>query len=111
MKKRILVSGSIIKYPWGGLRQYLLAWLVGFKELGFEAYYLEDVEWEYSCFDLTRNMMTSDPSPGIKSLKKELTPYNLENNWCFVDHNHQVFGKNKSELKELLKTADTFFDL
>ena len=60
--KRIIISGSIIKYPWGGLIQYWLAWLVGLKKLGHDVYYVEDVEWEYACYNVKSRIMTNDPN-------------------------------------------------
>lgn len=111
VKKKIIVSGAMIKYPWGGIIQWILAWLIGLKNLGNDVYYVEDVEWEYSCYDVSKKMMTSDPSYGISVVIPELKKYHLMDHFCFKDSNNKFYGMTKSRLLELFKTADIFIDL
>jgi hypothetical protein len=109
--QKIIVSGAIIKYPWGGLIQYWLGWLAGLKKLGFDVYYVEEVEWENACFDIQQLIMTDDPSYGIRVVKKELDRFGLGDKWCFVDHSNQYYGLDKVRVADLFKTAELFIDL
>jgi hypothetical protein len=109
--RRIIISGSIIKYPWGGLIQYWITWITGLKMLGHDVYYVEDEEWDYACYDIGKRAMTSDPSYGISVVKKELEYYQLGDHWCYVGRNERFYGLSKSKLEELFKTADIFIDI
>jgi hypothetical protein len=110
-KKRIIVSGPVIKYPWGGLTQYWLAWLVGLKELGHDVYYVEDVEWDDACYDISSRVMTNDPHCGIRRLQRELARFGLDDRWGFVDRHQQVHGMGERKMRDVFRTADVFIDL
>ena len=110
-KCRIIVSGAIVKYPWGGLTQYWLGWLVGLKQLGHEVFYAEDAEWECACYDIPQRTMTSDPAYGIGRLRAELSRYQLEDHVCFVGHDRHIHGMSEAQFQEMIRTADVFIDL
>jgi hypothetical protein len=110
-RSRIIITGPIVKYPWGGLTQYWLGWLVGLKQLGHEVFYAEDAEWECACYDIPRRIMTSDPSYGIERLRAELSRYQLEDNLCFVGHDRHIHGMPQQRFQEMIRTADVFIDL
>ena len=107
----ILVSGPIIKYPWGGLMQYWLAWLVGIKNNGHQVYYIEDSQWEGACYDVPRRTMGDDPSYGIGFLTRELAPHGLDRNWCYVDYQGRHYGMSDTGFRATVERADLLIDL
>ena len=78
---RIILNSTIIKYPVGGLVQYMLAWIIGLNRLGHEVFFIEKSEWEYDCYDLSKRIMTSDCTYGITYISKLFRKYGLEKNW------------------------------
>jgi hypothetical protein len=108
--KKIIITGAIIKYPWGGLIQYWTAWFHGLKTLGYQVYYVEDVSWEYACYNVETKMMVNDPDYGIMRVKEVLRKFDMQNCWCFIDHNGTHYGMTKQELKKLFDEADVFID-
>jgi hypothetical protein len=108
--KNIIITGAIIKYPWGGLIQYWTAWFHGLKSLGYKVYYVEDVSWEYACYNVETKMMINDPSYGIMRVVEELKRFDMQNSWCFIDHNETHYGMSKQELIKVFKEADVFID-
>ena len=108
---RVIITGAMIKYPWGGLIQYFLAWIIGVKKAGYDVYYVEEVEWEYACYNVLKKEMTSDPSYGIGVITNEFKKYGLENNWCFVDDKGAHYGMNKRDFMDLFEKDSLIIDL
>ncbi len=107
---RIIVNAIMVRYPMGGLNQWILTWLVGMKRLGHDVYLVEDSEWENSCYDASRKIMTSDCSYGVSVINSLLKRYDLENNWCYIDEQDTYHGLSKKQLDEVFKSADVFVD-
>lgn len=107
----ILISGPIIKYPWGGLLQYWLAWIVGLKNNGHRVFYVEDSKWENACYDVPKRAMTDDPSYGIDFLTRELAVHGLERNWCFIDYQGRHHGMSDTRFREVVQRTDLLLDL
>ena len=107
----ILISGPIIKYPWGGLLQYWLAWIAGIRNNGHQIFYVEDSKWENACYDVPQRMMTDDPSYGITFLARELATHGLEHNWCFIDYQGLHHGMSETRFREVVARTDVLLDL
>jgi hypothetical protein len=101
----------MIRYPLGGMNQWILAWLVGLKALGHDVYLVEHSGWKNACYDVSRGIMTGDCSYGIGVVSKLLARYGLERNWCYVDEDHAHHGLTSTRLRELFASADVFIDL
>lgn len=108
---KIIINGTIVRNPVGGLVQWWLAWIVGLKQLGHEVFFIEKSEWEDDCYDLSQRIMTSDSKYGVNYISVLFKKYGLENNWCFIDNAHQYHGMNKHQLNKLFSTSDLFLDL
>jgi hypothetical protein len=108
--KKIIITGAIIKYPWGGLIQLLDGMVSWVKILGIQVYYVEDVSWEYACYNVETKMMVNEPDYGIMRVKEVLRKFDMQNSWCFIDHNGNHYGMTKQELKKLFDEADIFID-
>ena len=108
---RIIVNGTMIRLLWGGLNLWHLAWLVGFKKLGHDVYFVERSGWENDCYDIAKREMTNDCSYGIGVVSQLLSGYGLSNNWCFVDHYGNYHGLSKTAINEVFEYADLYLDL
>ena len=62
---RIILGASMVRYPVGGIHQWIVGWLLGFKKLGHEVYFVEKSGWPDSCYDLSKRIMTDDCSYGV----------------------------------------------
>ena len=108
---RIILSATMIRYPLGGMNQWILAWLVGLKSLGHEVYLVEQSGWRNACYDVSKGIMTADCSYGIGVVSRLLARYGLERNWCYVDEEQTHHGLTSTQLRELFASADVFIDL
>jgi hypothetical protein len=109
---RIVVGSSIVRYPVGGMIQWVLGWLIGFKNLGHDVYFVEKSgDWPNSCYDLERKVMTDDCSYGIKILANLSRRFGLQNKWCFVDAERQYHGLSKERIETIFQSAEIFVDL
>lgn len=107
---RFIVNATMIRFPMGGMNQWILTWLVGFQRLGHEVYLVECSEWDNACFDFSKSIMTNDCSYGISVVRPLLERYGLGGNWCFIDHAGTHHGLSRTRLDELFRTADAFID-
>ena len=108
---QIIINGTMIRLPWGGLNLWHLAWLLGFKKLGHDVYFVERSGWENDCYDIAKREMTNDCSYGIAVVSQLLSGYGLSNNWCFVDHYGNYHGLSKTAINEVFEYADLYLDL
>jgi hypothetical protein len=109
---RIVIGANMVKYPVGGMHQWFLAWLVGFKNLGHDVYVVEkSPDWPNSCYDLKRRMMTDDCSYGVKIVSNLLRRFGLKDKLCFVDATGRYHGLNRKSIESVFKSADIFVDL
>ena len=108
---RIIVNGTIVKYPLGGMILWHLSWLKGLMSQGHEVYFVEKCEYEYGCYDVGRRSMSNDPTYGLAVIKKVLLEYGMEDKWCFVDIRKQYWGLDKIAIEEVFKTADLFIEM
>lgn len=108
---RIILNGSIAKYPVAGLVQFVLAWILGLKRLGHQVYFIEKCEWENACYDMEKKEMTNDASFGVGYLKRLFKNYDMDHNWCFKDIKGNYFGMSKNALKRIFENADLYLDL
>jgi hypothetical protein len=108
---RIIVGATMVRYPLGGMNQWVLTWLVGFKRLGHDVYLIEKSGWPNSCYDVSRRTMSDDCSYGVGVVSALLRRFGLEDEWCFVDAAGQYHGLSQDKLSDLFKSADLFVDL
>src|SRR5437763_1181372 len=105
----IVLAGIIGRYPYGGVAWCSLMYLLGLRELGHNVWYLEDTG--ESNYDPEDNIMAWDPKYALKFIRQCLTPYELQERWCYVDHAGNYYGKTKEQWKQICADADLFLDL
>ncbi len=108
---RIIVSGTIVRYPLAGMVQWFLGWIVGLSQLGHTVYFVEKSGWPESCFDPTKGTMGDDCTYGLQSVATALNRYRLGQQWCYVDHSGQYHGMSEKEVELAFSSADLFLDL
>lgn len=108
---RIVLNGTIVKYPLGGMNLWFMAHVVGLKRLGHDVYFVEKSMWEYSCFDVSKKIMTSDPSYGLGVITAIMKKYDLEDHWCYVDHKNRYHGLSKKRITDIFRSADILVDM
>lgn len=108
---RIVIGSYMIRYPLGGNLSWALQYLVGFHRLGHDVYLAERSGYENDCYDPVKDVMSDDPTSGIKTVDELLRRFGLEDRWCFVDASGDHRGMSKTELKALLDSADLFIDM
>ena len=101
----------MVRYPLGGINQWVLGWLVGFQKLGHEVYFVEKSGWPNSCYDLSKRVMTDDCSYGIAVVSALLRRFGLQDKWCFVDAAGRYHGLTRGHVATVFKSADLFVDL
>lgn len=107
---RIVFGSYIIRYPLGGMASHVLQYLVGFRRLGHDVYFVEKSGWSKSCFDPVRNAMSDDCSYGVEFARSLLARFGFAEHWTFVDAAGQYHGLDKQAVKDIFRTADVFID-
>ncbi len=107
----ILCAGHLVRYPLGGHSWHHLQYLVGFRRLGHEVFFVEDHGWEDSCYDPDRDEMTADPAFGIRYLVELLRPFGLDGRWCYLAQDGTAHGMTRQRLASLCAECDVFFNL
>jgi hypothetical protein len=108
---RIVLGATAVRYPLGGMNQWILAWLVGFRRLGHDVYLVEKSGWQASCYDPSRKIASDDCSYGVAVVNGLLNRFGLGENWCFVDATGHYHGLSQKRLEEVFQSADLFVDL
>jgi hypothetical protein len=98
--------------PFGGLNQWCLGWLLGFRSLGHEVYFVEKCDtWPQSCYDVVRREMTDECSYGLGVVGGLLGRNGFGENWCVVDPQGNYHGLDKMGIEEVFRTADLLVDM
>ena len=102
---RIIITGLVGQYPFGGVIWDYLQYLLGFRKLGHEVLYLEDSgAWPY---DPVAGTITADCSFALRSLKKIFADFDLADSWVYrngADGN--FYGAGEKVAREWLRHGD-----
>jgi hypothetical protein len=109
---KIVATHLAARCPLAGVIWQLLHHLIGFRQLGFEVYYIEDNggEWLY---DPYKNDLTPDPTPNVRLLATALEAHGFKQDWAFLfgDTRQQHYGMERRRALELLSDADAVINL
>src|SRR5918999_2991665 len=108
---RIVVGSYMVRYPLGGMMSWVLQYLVGFKLLGHDVYFVEKSGYPNSCYDPVKNVMSDDCSYGIATLSTLLDRFGLAGKWCFVDAAGRYHGLSRERVETVFESADLFIDM
>src|SRR5215831_16788137 len=105
---RIVVGSYMVRYPLGGMLSWSLQWLVGFRRLGHDVYFVEKSNYPDACYDPVRRIQSDDCSYGLGVVSDLLKPYDLDERWCFVDARGEYHGLGRKAIENIFRTADAF---
>jgi len=107
---RIIIGSYVVRFPLGGFQSWMLQWLLGFKRLGHEVYFVEKSGWQRSCYDPRTRTMGDDCSHGTAVFDRLLSSHGLEANWCYVDASGTYHGMSRERIETVFRDADVFID-
>ena len=102
---RIIITGLVGQYPFGGVIWDYLQYLLGFRSLGHQVLYLEDSgAWPY---DPVAGTITDDCSFALQSLHKIFTDFDLAESWVYRNGADGKFhGAGEKVAREWLRHGD-----
>ena len=102
---RIIITGLVGQYPFGGVIWDYLQYLLGFRSLGHQVLYLEDSgAWPY---DPVAGTITDDCSFALQSLHKIFTDFDLAESWVYRNGADGRFhGAGENVAREWLRHGD-----
>lgn len=102
---RIVVTGLVGQYPFGGVIWDYLNYVLGFRALGHEVFYLEDTGvWPY---DPVKETITEDCSYQVGALGRIMEGFGLGDRWIYRNAADGTFhGAGEKLARELLKSGD-----
>jgi hypothetical protein len=106
----IIMGSYMVRYPLGGNLSWALQYLVGFKELGHDVYFVEKYVHQNSCYDPVKQVLSDDCSYGVKVVSDLLARYGLENKWCFVEQGEIFHGISKNKINAIFKRTDLYIE-
>ena len=102
---RIVVTGLLAQYAFGGVTWDYIHYLLGFRSLGHDVWYLEDSgSWPY---DPVRETYSDDCSYNVNYLRIMMAQFDLGDRWIYRNGADGVFhGAGEKAARDLIKTGD-----
>lgn len=102
---RIVVTGLLGQYAFGGVTWDYIQYLLGFRDLGHEVWYLEDSgAWPY---DPVRQTVSEDCTYNVKYLDGMMTEFGFGDRWIYRNGADGKFhGAGESAARDLIKNGD-----
>jgi hypothetical protein len=113
---RVIVTGFIgHQRLLGGVAWDYLNFVLGFKRLGHDVYYVEDSGcWPYNDVDgpLRGDWTDWNPQPTVEHLSRLMSAFGLDGKWAYhFPPNSEWFGLSTIERNEIIKTADVLINV
>ncbi|MCA8958167.1 MAG: hypothetical protein KDC87_18975 [Planctomycetes bacterium] len=106
-RRRVIVSGYIVRRPLGGGVFCTLQYALGLLRLGHDVWFFEDSEDYPACYDPTRHVTDTDPAYGLRFAGEVLDHYGLGARWCYYDaHTDRWLGPCAAHARSICATAD-----
>jgi hypothetical protein len=106
----IVMGSYMVRYPLGGNLSWALQYLVGFKELGHEVYFVEKYAYPNSCYDPQQGVLSDDCTYGVGVVRELLAEHGLAANWCYVENGEVYHGLSREEIEAVFQRADLFIE-
>jgi hypothetical protein len=104
---RIIVLGSLVRLPLGGLAWHYLNYVHGLAEMGHDVYYVEDSYDRPACFGPDSSGPTTNADYGLRFSSQAFSRLGLADRWAYYDaHTNEWKGPRASDAVTLCKTAD-----
>jgi hypothetical protein len=108
---RVIVWGILGRYPFGGVTWQALHHLAALDRLGFDVWYVEDSDAQFSHPQTYQHTM--DPTANVEYVVRQLDRIGLADRWAIrVPGSSKVLSSRSApELKELYATADLVLNI
>ena len=104
---RVICTGLLGQYAFGGVTWDYLQYVCGFRQLGWDAWYYEDTgAWPY---DPIQNQPSSDCAYNVAYLKKVMEQFDLGDRWIYRNEpDGKYFGAatSEAEVEKLMEATD-----
>jgi len=101
-----VVAGWIVRYPLAGSVWHYLNYVLGFKALGHDVYFLEEANWENSVYNPETDEQNNDPTYGLRFLRSLASTYGFEGRWVYVDRAGRFHGMTRRQTESVLERCD-----
>ncbi len=101
---RVIVFGIAFWYPLAGVTYQILHYLLGLKSLGYDVFYVEDMQG--TVYDPVLGEYTYEFTNNIKLIGPRLDAHGFEGRWACRDCSGNCFGMSEAQLNELFNSAD-----
>jgi hypothetical protein len=107
---RIVITGLLGQYSFGGVIWDYIQYLIGFRDLGHEVWYLEDTgTWPY---DPVGQTYSEDCSHSVGYLDRMMTEFGFGGRWIYRNGADQKFhGAGETAARDLIKNADLLLNV
>lgn len=107
---KIVMTGLLGQYPFGGVVWDYIQYLLGFRLLGHDVYYLEDSgSWPY---DPVNKTVSSDCTYNVAFLETMMEEFGLQDRWIYRNAaDGKFYGAGEKLARELLKSADLLLNI
>ena len=102
---RIVVTGLLAQYAFGGVTWDYIQYLLGFRDLGHDVWYLEDSgAWPY---DPIRQTVTDDCTYNVTYLRNLMEEFGFGGRWIYRNGADGKFhGAGEAAARDLIKNGD-----
>jgi len=106
MRETIIVAGSLAQKPrYGGHTWVFLQYLLGFRRLGWDVLFLDQLELE-NCRDAAGNPCSIVQSLNLRYVQEVMERYGLQDSYAVIaDRSQHVFGLSRTEIVRRLKRS------
>ncbi len=107
---RIIITGLIGQYAFGGVAWDYLQYVEGFRQLGHEVWYLEDTEtWPY---DPIQNTVSAECAYNVGYLRNVMDKLGLDGRWIYRNcPDASYHGLTETAAKQICANADLFVNV
>jgi hypothetical protein len=102
---RIVVTGLLGQYAFGGVTWDYIHYLLGFRALGHDVWYLEDSgAWPY---DPVRQTISEDCTYNVSYLRGMMAEFGFDDRWIYRNGADGKFhGAGEAAARDLIKNGD-----
>jgi hypothetical protein len=109
---RVVVSGALASKPMNGGNAWTrLSWVLGFKQLGFDVTFVEEIS-SAACVDRTGHPIGFEESSNLMFFQEVVDQFKLEGSAALVcDDGQRTWGMSRSEVDDVAEEADLLFNM
>jgi len=110
-KGKIIVTGILFWYPLAGVTYQFLHYMLGLRNLGYDAYYIED-SGRY-VYDATLNDLSPDAANNVAAVQPALDKLGFKGKWAFrgAYEGGKCYGMTHEQILKLYAEADAILNV